>query len=203
MSKIKAIVFDIGGVLDKGTWQEHYIPLCKELNVDMDKFDVPFKKHFKDYSAGKISTEEFMGLIAKEIKVDPKELLDKWITIKNTSLTENHDVRETIIKLKGKNYRVVALTNINPLHHKLRIEKNLYDLFEFSICSCEVGICKPDMEIYKLLLEKLKGIPQEQMIFIDDNEDCLVPARKLGINTILFKNPKQLEKDLRKLGVKI
>ncbi|PIR04638.1 MAG: hypothetical protein COV57_03370 [Candidatus Liptonbacteria bacterium CG11_big_fil_rev_8_21_14_0_20_35_14] len=67
--------------------------------------------------------------------------------------------------------------------------------FDEVIISAEVGINKPDPKIYSLALDKIKSNPEES-IFIDDLEKNLEPAKKLGIATILYENPKQLEKNL-------
>lgn len=203
MSEIKAIIFDIGGVLDKGKWEEHYAPLCNEFGIRLEDFDKPYKKYFKEATIGKISTNEFMKSVGKEINVNPKKLLEVWVKTKKKVLLEDEEVRKIIIKLKKKGYKVASLTNIIELHHKMRIEKNLYNLFEFNICSCVEGVCKPHMKIYALLLNKLKGILPNQIIFVDNKEEYLVPARKFGIKTILFKNANQLTDELKKLGVMV
>lgn len=200
---IKAVIFDIGGVLDKGSWKDHYSLVCNELGVDFEEFNKAYKKYSHEATIGKISSEKFIELIAKELNINPKKLMSVWVETKRKVLLEDLKVRNIILHLKDAGYKIASLTNIIELHHKMRIEKNLYDLFEFNICSCVEGICKPDVKIYNLLLSKLKGIKSEEIIFIDDKEECLVPARKLRINTILFKDAGQLIEDLKKLGVNI
>jgi putative hydrolase of the HAD superfamily len=71
--------------------------------------------------------------------------------------------------------------------------------------SCDVGMVKPDKEIYELLVERLKenGVVSEETVFIDDKEENLVPARELGIETILFEDSEQMIRDLREIGVSI
>jgi HAD superfamily hydrolase (TIGR01509 family) len=66
--------------------------------------------------------------------------------------------------------------------------------------SFEVGSRKPEKKIFRVLLSKYHLKPAE-CVFIDDRDFNLVPAKEIGLKTILFKNPKQLEKDLRKIGV--
>lgn len=63
-----------------------------------------------------------------------------------------------------------------------------------------MGIRKPDVEIFKLYLGKVKCKPTEA-VFIDDEEKLLVNARKLDIHVIHFQNPKQLKQELISLGV--
>jgi HAD superfamily hydrolase (TIGR01509 family) len=60
---------------------------------------------------------------------------------------------------------------------------------------------KPDQEIFELLLKKTKAKPDET-VFIDDFEENILAARKMGINCILFRNVRQLRKELAAFGVR-
>ena len=53
-----------------------------------------------------------------------------------------------------------------------------------------------------MVLEKTKNQPFE-CVFIDDQERLLEPARKLGMHTLHFQNPRQLEEALIKLGINV
>lgn len=199
--EIKAVIFDVGGVLDKGGWKKHYLPMCKELKIDSSEFSDSQKKHIKKARVGKISTRRYIILIAKDIKINSRALLKSWIKWKRKSLVKNKELERIIMKLK-KSYIVGALTNVIALHHKLRIEKGFYSLFDFRLCSHEQKLCKPQLKFYKLILKKINFKPQE-VIFVDDYAPNLLPAKKLRMKTILFKNNSQLVKDLRKLSVKV
>jgi len=67
--------------------------------------------------------------------------------------------------------------------------------------SHELGIIKPQNEIYEIAMEKLNVKPKECLL-IDDQEDCLKPARKMGMITILFKSLLQLKEKLQKKNIK-
>jgi HAD superfamily hydrolase (TIGR01509 family) len=53
--------------------------------------------------------------------------------------------------------------------------------------------------MYQELLKQLPDTKPEEVIFIDDQEKCLVPARAMGINTVLAKNAGQIINDVSKL----
>lgn len=200
---IKAIVFDIGGVLDKETdMTNHYFPVCKKLGIDYEKFMSIRNQKAHLVKIGKMTTLALMRYICKKMGLKYPELKKYWIKYKKQSLIKDRAVESTIKKLKKNGYLLGTLTDVLDLHQKLRIEKNFYEHFNFNIVSCEVGLAKPDPKIYKLLLKKIKLSPKE-IVFIDDYQSCLDGAKKLGINTILFKNNRQLIKDLKKFGVKI
>jgi epoxide hydrolase-like predicted phosphatase len=200
--QIKAIAFDIGGVLDKGKITNHYESTCKSLGISVSKFYKIREKYLPQARTGKISDEKYVSLIAKYMGVTYSDLLTAWIKEKKRVIAKDKKVEKIIKRLKKNGYCVGTLTNIIKLHHKIRIQKGLYDLFDFKICSFEVKLEKPDIRIYKLLIKKLNLKPEE-IIFIDDEIRYILPAKKLGIKTIHFKNANQLKKDLIKLGVEV
>ena len=76
----------------------------------------------------------------------------------------------------------------------------LYKRFDEVVVSCEVGMRKPNPKMYKLVLKRLKISPK-QALFIDNQEWNTKPAKRLGEKVILYKDNKQLFKELDKLGI--
>ncbi|HRS23105.1 MAG TPA: HAD-IA family hydrolase, partial [Candidatus Woesebacteria bacterium] len=70
--------------------------------------------------------------------------------------------------------------------------------FKTVIFSTDVGIRKPNPEIYLLTIKKLNVKPEET-IFIDDTKHFIDIANSLGMKGIVYLNPDQLQKDLEKL----
>jgi putative hydrolase of the HAD superfamily len=70
--------------------------------------------------------------------------------------------------------------------------------FSEVVVSSEVGIRKPDTAIYELAAEKL-GRAQADCVFVDDVEINLVPARALGMGTILHVRPHDTLAELRRI----
>jgi len=192
------IIFDIGGVMVQGNnMKTHYEPLIKSLNLDKEKFFKSYKKYVHKTSRGKLTGKKMISLIAKDLKTNKDKLLKNWIKYKKKSIKKNIELEKYIKKLKKQRYRVGSMSGVLDLHYKLCKEKNIYNVFDFNICSFKAKCNKPDMKIYKLLIKKLK-LPPKEIIFIDDTKECLIPAKKLGMKTILYKNNRQLKKELRK-----
>lgn len=198
---IKAIVFDIGGVLDKGHVKNYYQEMCRELGIDKKRFDKAYWKYGKKAVVGKLSGKEFVLKVARELGINSEIMTKSWVEHKREDLFLDKKVESVIKKLK-KNYIVATLTNVTSLNQKLREEKGFYNLFSVKVCSCIDGVCKPHVNAYKLMIKKIKIKPDEA-VFIDDNPKCLIPAKKLGMKVILFKSATQLKKNLKKLGVKL
>lgn len=197
----KAIIFDIGGVLCHGISKVHF-NLAKDFNIDLVKFYKSLHKYEKDAATGVLSSAGFPKLVAKDPKIkDYRKFIRRWSILLEKYLLIDKKI-EKIIKILKKDYTIGTLTNVVKITDRIRRKKNMYKHFKIKLISCEVGLKKPDPKVYKLLIKKLNLSPQE-IIFIDDNKKLLLSAKKLGINTILFKNHSQLVKDLRKFGVEI
>lgn len=71
-----------------------------------------------------------------------------------------------------------------------------YDFFDFTVLSCEVGFKKPDVVIYELRLSHIDNIAPEHIIYIDDANQNLPAAHKLGMKTILANDHSVLISEL-------
>ena len=68
--------------------------------------------------------------------------------------------------------------------------------FDSTIISALIGLHKPNIEIYEYALKETNSMPNE-CLFIDDLEHNLVPAKELGIQTILFEDCEKLKDELK------
>ncbi|MFH8080496.1 MAG: HAD family phosphatase [Candidatus Aenigmatarchaeota archaeon] len=206
---IKAIIFDFGGVcFYPGTTNQLLLEAL--FNSKISKIKIlslllNFKKRKKirmlveEFNLGKISESVFWKKIKKVTGYDFDETELKKEII---SLNKPIEPVINIIKNLKKNYKLGLLTNNNAWLEEINKKYDFYKYFDVVINSCDVGISKPNKEIYIMMLERINAKPKE-CIFIDDKKKNVEAAIKLGINGIVYKNPKQLLLDLKKLGVKI
>lgn len=198
--KIRTIIFDLGGVyLNRGIWIFRKKYLVGKYGIDEDLARDSFLRHYKQYFSGKIGEEEFWKRHLKDINlgVDWNILREELLE----SFEPQKGMPNLISKLR-KNYKVGLLSDQTKewwpyLDKKYGISGN----FDFVIISSLTGFHKPQPEIYKIAIENA-NCGAEECLFIDDLENNLVPARDLGMKTILFENPKQIKKDLENLGIK-
>jgi 2-haloacid dehalogenase len=104
-------------------------------------------------------------------------------------------------RLRDAGYHLVALTNWSA--EKFLETRGRYDvfaLFDDIVVSGEVGLVKPDREIFELAIRRI-GRGVEECLFIDDSETNVAAASTLGFRTIRFVSPEQLEKALEKEGI--
>lgn len=197
---ITTIIFDLGETYINGMMGvEHLL----EPILNLKAKDIYPKLHTGDLTSlfhGEITEKEYLKKAINENNW--KIGLNQFKKLIRNNFYEIEGVRDIIKELKP-NYKL----GIISVHVKEWIEHcnkkfQIHKLFHSTLYSFEVGMQKPDIRMYKLMLKRL-NVPPEECLFIDDREKNLIPARKLGIITILFKNAKQLRNKLNKLGIKI
>ena len=77
------------------------------------------------------------------------------------------------------------------------------ELFDVLVISGELGVRKPDQEIYDIALERM-GLEPSELVFVDDLPGNLTPARAMGIATIAHHDPATTIAELEDLlGVRV
>jgi 2-haloacid dehalogenase len=114
------------------------------------------------------------------------------------SITElSVEVLETAVELQKSGYELYLLSNFSA--EKFPLMKTRYpflgSLFSDLIISGEHYLIKPDPALYFLTLKRINRTAEE-CLFIDDSPANINTARKLGFETILFKSPGQLRKEI-------
>ncbi|MDP2670083.1 MAG: HAD family phosphatase [bacterium] len=188
-------MFDLGGViLSRGLWSFRKYLVEKYKVTDEETKNIFIKKYYKPYFTGKISENNFWSGVLHDLNIfaDWKELkkilLDFYVP--------NEGMFELIDELKNKGYKIYLLSDQTNdwwpiLSKKYSIAKHFDQVF----ISSEVRAHKPEKEFYSFVLKELQLIPEE-IIFVDDLQENLDPAKEMGINTLLYENNQSLKEDL-------
>jgi HAD superfamily hydrolase (TIGR01509 family) len=195
---IKTFLFDLGGVVVPEISDMIKSEIARFLGIDvqtMERLSNPFKSQL---TKGEISLNDFYSEILEglEEKIDSEGVLKKHMEIYNRYSTKRDSkVLSIIDRLKRKKYQVACLTNTEIEIADFNRRGGLFDYFDRSYISVDLGVMKPDLEIYIRALEDLKSNPHEAL-FIDNNQEYIHGAKKAGIYSVLFRNAQQLETDL-------
>jgi len=201
---IKVVCFDFGGVYRKVQRGEHsWRDIWKNKQREIGK-KIPYKLYAhlqRRLDSGEISLKDFHLTLFRKIRKKYTE--EELIIYSKPKLQQDildSKIRKIVSKLRKKRYLVPLISN--TIKEKLWIhrKKGDYKIFSHEFISCELGLSKDDTSIYRFACKKLRITPKES-VMVDDNPDFLRPARKIGMKTILFKNSRQLEKELEKIGV--
>lgn len=201
INNIKAIIFDIGGVVTKpGTTTALIEFYSKKFKIPLSTVDRFVRKQSHLAEINKINFDDFIDSTAKHFNLENKKEI-----LRKATLNLNKPRKETLnlIKKLRKRYKVYALSN----HIKtwLEYEKKKYHLgryFDKIFTSYEIGASKPSPKIFKFVLSKLKLKPHE-CIFIDNSVKNEAKAKKLHFKIILFRSVSKVKKHLIKYGVEV
>ena len=94
----------------------------------------------------------------------------------------------------------MLLTNVSEMFAEVLERKGHYRPFEYKLLSYQVGVKKPDPSIFQMAISRL-AVDADEIVFIDDQENNVEAADKLGMHGLVFQNADQLRKDLAKLSV--
>lgn len=183
---IKNIIFDFGGVLLD--WNPRY--LYREYFHDDEKMEW----FLANVCNGEWNIQQDAGRpFSVAVKLlqekfpewkEPIQMFDEyWYKMLKCELPESIDL---LRELKGRGYGVYGLTNWSA--EKIGYAFSHYDFFgQFDgiVVSGREKVAKPDPKIYEILLDRYRLNPAE-CVFIDDNQDNVDAALRLGINAIRF-----------------
>jgi len=190
LDKFKNIIFDLGGVIiniDLSLTMTAF----EELGIkDVPKlFSTTLQQQLFDFQEkGTITSAQFRDEIRKFSTV---HLLDSQIDEAwNALLLDLPKARLELLEKVKRSHRTFLLSNTNEIHihtiqRYLNKEYGISDLssfFEKTYLSYQLGIRKPDAELFKLVLDENKLNPSETL-FIDDSKQHILAAEKLGIQT--------------------
>ncbi len=194
MSKYSAIFFDWSGVVADDSGDDFIEQLFKNVGATDVQAKEIIETYFVDFLKGTISETELWRVLRRDYGFNITEAISKDFE-KWPGLVANKEIIKFAYDLKVQGYKIAVLTNIIKPVYDIIKQTGQYDLFSDVVASCEVGMVKPNKEIYELALKNLGVIPQES-IFIDDKIANIRAAEKIGFKTMLARNPQQIIDDL-------
>jgi epoxide hydrolase-like predicted phosphatase len=199
MVMIKAFLFDYdGAVTARSTSTSPSEAMANLLQISSAAAADLFMSLWPDYLRGNITTDEFWHRIeAQTGKMVPSEQRGIWLTWEQ--LQPLPEMVALVKDLQAAGYSVGLLTNAIPVSAEAVRTHGGYESFDFVVASCMVGYAKPEPEIYELAMQQLPGLSPEQVVFVDDQERHLAPARSMGMHTILAHNAAQVIHDVKQL----
>lgn len=198
---VKLLVFDMGHVFVDFDWDE----VCRGFYSRSGQTRDEFKKVLEyvgrlGYERGIISTTDLLAKLNEKLGVTLT--LEEFKKLWNATFRENPEMA-ALLQLLGERYPLYLLSNTNEIHYQhLQDSFNVARHFKELILSYQVGLAKPDTQIYRIVLER-SGLPAENCVFIDDLAPNVVAAQSIGMQGIQFVDINSLKDQLRALGVTV
>jgi len=203
---IKAVLFDLGNTLVKLWIPEtvyHRILTSSKINRSIEEIREALMKAQKDSERlkyeqlfGKIPYEEYWnkrdGLVLRHLGLPPdrkllKKIQTRWFDYAECPLFP--DVKPVLSKLRERGLKMGIIStgyeqDINAITQKTGLQK---ELFEVIVGADTLKKTKPDPEVFKYALTKLKVKPQETLFVGDEIDADYRGAENAGIHALLIQ----------------
>jgi len=185
---IKAVLFDLGGVIVRTEYQSPRQHLAERLGMEYDDlvrivFDSPTARRA---TIGELTSAEHWAEVMKRLKrpaSETKTIRDEFFAGDIVDIT----LLDFLRSLRGK-YKTGLISNAWSDLRGYIVREKFDDAFDQMIISAEVGAAKPSEGIFHIALEQLKVSPSEA-VFVDDFFENIEGCEKVGIKGIHFKDP--------------
>ena len=197
---IKAVIFDVGGVLVRTEDHSYRRRWEEELGLRPGEAEEIVFNSVMGQKAqrGEISDEELWNWVGE--RLDLGQQLDSFRNDFWAGDVLDEDL-VTFIRSFRPAYQTAIISNATDgLRDSLSNQHGIADAFDIIIGSAEERIMKPDAAIYQRALSALGRKPEES-VFIDDFQRNIDGARALGMNAIHFQPGVDIETELSDLGV--
>jgi putative hydrolase of the HAD superfamily len=186
VSALRAVVFDLWGTLVDASAEElrHLRRrVAKRAGIDEQRFESLWAETYRARETGPI----LPALLAVDIPEDAVDEILGWRreVIRN-ALVPAEGALELLEEVRRRGLRTGLITMCTQEVSELWPETALAPLLDETVFSCEVGLAKPDPEIYELACERLEVEPREAVFVGDGANDELRGAERVGMRPVLL-----------------
>ena len=189
MMDIRCVIFDLGGVLIELSG-----PPVSTSNSGMSEDEI--WRHWlrssavRDYESGKCDHHEFGTRLKREFRLEITidQLIEDFIQWPVGFYPES----ENIVQQLTGSTQLACLSNTNELHwQRFSGESDIYKSLDHVFLSHQMGLLKPDQEIYQTVQKQL-GLLPDQLLFLDDNQINVDAASARGWQAVRTRGPAEV-----------
>jgi epoxide hydrolase-like predicted phosphatase len=189
---IRAVIFDIGGVLEitpslglDERWE-------RRLGLPAGELSRRTRDVWRGGSVGTLTEAEVHDRLGIRLGLDEDEvgalMADVWTEYLGTL---NEELFGYFRSLRPR-YRTAIISNSFVGAREREQERYGFgDATDLIVYSHEVGLSKPDPRIYELACDRL-GVSPPEAVFVDDTEEAVAGARAVGMHALLFEDNAQV-----------
>ena len=196
---IRAVVFDIGGVLEITPDLGVHRRWEARLGWPAGDMDARMSDVWRDGSIGTITLDDVHEALRDRLGLDDQTLAqfmaDLWREYLGTANTE---LIEYARRLRPRYRTGIVNNSFVGAREREQAAYGFGDLVEEIVYSHEVGFSKPDPRIYALICTRL-NVPPGEMIFLDDVDVCVAGARDAGIHAVRYQDNAQAIAEIEKI----
>ncbi len=192
-NEIRWVIFDLGGIVVPETGG----PVCDEiaayLRISPQQLSSYNSRYKRELTKGKMSLLELYSAMIREMGLpfSPDDVLHHHLTFyRQVSTPHNSEIIWIIEKLK-KVLGVACLTNTESEIADVSRKVGLFDHFHRAFLSVDLGMQKPDREIYEEVTRNVGCLP-DNIFFVDDNMENVEAAIDVGMHGYLYCDVEKL-----------
>jgi putative hydrolase of the HAD superfamily len=185
-----AAFFDFGGVLTTSVW-DSFAAFCRSEGLDDDAVKDLFRTDpdaladLRRLEKGELSESDFETTFGRRLGLEgPEGLIDSMFA----GMQPLEPMVEAVREIRAGGLLTGLISNSWSTAHYNR--ELLDELFDDVVISAEVGLHKPEPEIYRLAAERLEVEPQK-CLFVDDLRENCEGAEAVGMTAIPFRDAAQ------------
>jgi epoxide hydrolase-like predicted phosphatase len=195
---LRAVFFDLGGVIVRTEYQAPRERLAERLNMTYEDLSkVVFEAETsRKASIGEVSVEEHWLAVARKLHLPASEAKTIHAEFFAGDVIDR-DLLDFIRALRPR-YKTGVISNAWGDLRDYIVKNQFDDAFDTLIISAEIGMMKPQPEVYQLALKQAR-VGADEAAFIDDTPKNVEAANALGMHGILFRDPAQVKENLKAL----
>ena len=192
------MIVDYGGVLTTNVF-ESFRDFCEAEGLDPDAVKRIFRERgegldlLRQLERGEIEVEEFSRRFGPLLGVRET---DGMVERLFAGVQADERMVEAVRRVKESGRPTELISNSWGGVSYDRVATD--DLFDAIVISGEVGVNKPEPEIFRLGAERL-GVPPEECVFVDDLRENCAGAEAVGMAAILHRGADTTLPDLERL----
>ena len=194
------VISDLGGVVVEFNADQLVHQLAQVVGRSFEEVQgaVYDKELLLPFELGQIGPQAYYDGLRRRLQIPWG--YEQFAAFWNNIFTEQRDVT-ALMRALSRHRRFMALSNTNALHlAHIKAQFPSLSFFEAWVASCDVGCRKPDPDIYRLALKRA-DVSAERAVYVDDRPEMVEGGGAVGLTAIRFESARQLEQDLRALGV--
>ena len=200
---MQAILFDLGGVLVDWDGTTPLVELSRgRLSTEQARRCWLQSAWVRQLETGQCQALEFARGMLDELKLDASLAPERFLEAFRSWDKGPFPGAEEILKQLQSRHALACLSNNNALHWSNPPLQSLLKHFRHCFASFETGLMKPDRAAFEHAVRAM-GLPPEVILFLDDNIECVLTARGMGLAACQAIGLAGVRETLANAGIKI
>jgi len=184
---IKNIIFDMGNVLLDYDPEVPLDAYCDSKEAkDVIRRELFQGPEWVESDLGYLTPEEMFEKVSRRVPEKWHSSLKRCAMEWNICMTPVSGAKEFCDAVRREGYHLYVLSNASKDFYNYFPRFARLDYFDGVVVSADIHLIKPDAAIYHYLLETYHLVPEE-CLFIDDRQENVEAAKKLGIHGHVFQ----------------